>query len=356
MATSAPSARHRSSFSGEPAVASTRAPTAWASWMAKLPMPPAPPWTRNVSPERSPATIITLDHTVPATSGSAAAVVSSTPSGIGISCPAGTATRVAYPPPARRAHTSSPTAKPSTPSPSEATVPLHSSPMISDAPGGGGYKPCRWSRSARLTAVAVTSSTTSPGPATGSGTSTYARTSGPPGSLGTIALTRSLVVLVAAVVDLVVVGHLVVHVDLVGGTRRAVPALRQTLGPSGQPLDLLDVRIGASGSPPEQERGDRRSWTDHVLGRHLRQVEDQRLVDLGLDVEDVTQLVDPVVQVHGLNLAKGSRGFKCLGGWCLDGLRAPAPGRASRRRARCRHRSPRRRRRGRRSTGRPASA
>ena len=37
----------------------------------------------------------TLDHTVHATSGSAAAVTGSTPSGTGISCPAGTATRSA---------------------------------------------------------------------------------------------------------------------------------------------------------------------------------------------------------------------------------------------------------------------
>ena len=58
-------------------------------------MPPAPPCTSNVSPERRPATIITLDQTVAATSGSAAAVTRSTPSGFGITCPAGTATRVA---------------------------------------------------------------------------------------------------------------------------------------------------------------------------------------------------------------------------------------------------------------------
>src|SRR2546423_15059902 len=42
-------------------------------------------------------------------------------------------------------------------------------------------------RSARLTALATTSTTTSPGPATGSGTSTHSRTSGPPGSRMTIA-------------------------------------------------------------------------------------------------------------------------------------------------------------------------
>ena len=79
-----------------------------------------------------------FDQTVQATSGSAAASTSGTPAGTRITCPAGTTTCSAYPPPARRAHTSSPTVQPVTPSPSAATVPLHSMPMISEAPGGGG--------------------------------------------------------------------------------------------------------------------------------------------------------------------------------------------------------------------------
>ena len=57
----------------------------------------------------------TFDHTVQATSGSAAAVTRSTPAGTGITWPAGTTTRSAYPPPASSAHTSSPTAQPVTP-------------------------------------------------------------------------------------------------------------------------------------------------------------------------------------------------------------------------------------------------
>ena len=65
------------------------------SWIAIVPMPPAPPCTRKVSPGCSPAIMKTLDHTVHATSGSAAAVTTSMPSGIGITCPAGTATRLA---------------------------------------------------------------------------------------------------------------------------------------------------------------------------------------------------------------------------------------------------------------------
>ncbi len=128
-----------------------------------------------------------LDQTVQATSGSPPAVTRSTPDGIGSSCAAGTATFSAYPPPASSAHTSSPTDQPVTPSPSAAIRPEHSSPMISDAPGGGGYWPWRCSRSARLTALATTSSTTSPGPASGSGTWAHSSTSGPPGSRTVIA-------------------------------------------------------------------------------------------------------------------------------------------------------------------------
>src|SRR5258705_463198 len=45
MATSAPSLRHTSTFSGPPAVAMTRAPAARPSWTAADPTPPAPAWT-----------------------------------------------------------------------------------------------------------------------------------------------------------------------------------------------------------------------------------------------------------------------------------------------------------------------
>ena len=79
----------------------------------------------------------TFDHTVQTTSGSAAASTRETPSGTGSSCPAGTRTCSAYPPPASSAHTSSPTAQSSTPSPSASTTPLTSSPGTSDSPAGG---------------------------------------------------------------------------------------------------------------------------------------------------------------------------------------------------------------------------
>ena len=138
MVTSAPRSAHAASFSAVPAVVNTFADIALASWMANVPIPPEPPWTSSRSPGWSPAIMNTFDHTVQATSGIEPAVTRSTPSGTGISWPAGTATSSAYPPPASSAHTSSPTAQPVTPSPSAATVPLHSRPSTSDAPGGGG--------------------------------------------------------------------------------------------------------------------------------------------------------------------------------------------------------------------------
>lgn len=89
---SAPSSAHWSSFSFVPAVTATLAPTALASWMAMVPMPLEPPCTRRVSPGRRWEIMKTFDQTVQATSGSAAALFRSTPSGTGSSCPAGTAT------------------------------------------------------------------------------------------------------------------------------------------------------------------------------------------------------------------------------------------------------------------------
>ena len=47
----------------------------------------------------------TVDQTVHATSGKEAASLSETPCGTGSTCPAGTATFSAYPPPLRRAQT-----------------------------------------------------------------------------------------------------------------------------------------------------------------------------------------------------------------------------------------------------------
>ena len=68
------------------AVVITRAPRAVASWMANVPMPLAPPWTSRVSRLCSRPSWNTLDHTVQATSGSAAASTRLTPFGTGRQC------------------------------------------------------------------------------------------------------------------------------------------------------------------------------------------------------------------------------------------------------------------------------
>ena len=92
MATSAPSARQRASFSAVPAVQITRAPFALASWIATVPIPLAPPCTRSVSPAASPPTWKTFEYTVQVASGSPAASTTPSASGTGSTCPAGTVT------------------------------------------------------------------------------------------------------------------------------------------------------------------------------------------------------------------------------------------------------------------------
>ena len=73
---------------GEP-LAITRAPRAWASWIAKCPTPPAPPVTNSVSPPRSPSR--SSDWcAVSEASGSAAASSKESPSGMCARKPSGT--------------------------------------------------------------------------------------------------------------------------------------------------------------------------------------------------------------------------------------------------------------------------
>ena len=66
--------------------------------------------------------------------------------------------------------------------PVSTTSPAHSMPRMSDAPGGGGYIPCRCRRSARLSAVARTRMRTSAGPSAGRGASPRTSTVSSPGS------------------------------------------------------------------------------------------------------------------------------------------------------------------------------
>ena len=92
------------------------------------------------------------------------------PAGTGRTIPSGTAIFSAYPPPPSSAHTSSPAFQ-RLPAGAARTVPATSSPIHSGQPGGGGYLPARWSKSARFSAAARIFSRTSPAFGTGSGTS-----------------------------------------------------------------------------------------------------------------------------------------------------------------------------------------
>ena len=83
MATSAPSLRHASHFSAEPAVMITRAPNDLASWIAVVPMPDEPPWTSSVSPAFNRPRSKVLCQTVKKVSGIAAAATSVRPGGTG---------------------------------------------------------------------------------------------------------------------------------------------------------------------------------------------------------------------------------------------------------------------------------
>jgi hypothetical protein len=186
----APSCTHAAHLSSVRDVAKTRWPRAAASCMAVTPMPLVPPCTSRVSaaprgPLPSMPRSNTALQTVKKVSGRHAAVIMSSPLGIGRHCPIGTATYSAYPPPATRAHTPSPTERPNwlsscETSPSEMT-PATSKPGMSVIPGGGGYFPSRCSTSGRLIPEAATRTSTSPSLHTGIGRLVIVRTSGPPG-------------------------------------------------------------------------------------------------------------------------------------------------------------------------------
>jgi hypothetical protein len=138
IATSAPSRVQNSIFSALPTVHTTFALCATASWIAIVPIPDAPPCTSSHSRFERCAAMKTFDQTVAVVSGSAAALTRSTPSGTDRTWGAGTATFAAYPPPASRAHTWSPTDHVVTSEPTSETTPEHSMPRMPGAPGGGG--------------------------------------------------------------------------------------------------------------------------------------------------------------------------------------------------------------------------
>src|SRR5262249_27255349 len=79
------------------------------------------------------------------------------------------------------AQTWSPACQADEPSPVFTTVPEHSRPGISGAPGGIGWRPMRCKQSARLTPAAAIRINTSPGFGSGTGRVAGISTSGPPG-------------------------------------------------------------------------------------------------------------------------------------------------------------------------------
>src|SRR4051812_20077607 len=75
--------------------------------------------------------------------------------------------------------------------PTRSTVPASSRPRMSEAPGGGGYLPCRCMRSGRLTPAASTRTRSSAGPGSGVAPTPATRTSGGPGTdIVTIRMTQ----------------------------------------------------------------------------------------------------------------------------------------------------------------------
>ena len=123
-----------------------------------------PPWTNSSWPAARCAVITRFDHTVQATSGNPAASTSRRRRE-----PASPdrrerrrTRRNRRRPAARRLLV--PTDHSVTSAPTSATTPETSMPMISLAPGGGGYFPAACSTSARLTPAACTSISTSPVP------------------------------------------------------------------------------------------------------------------------------------------------------------------------------------------------
>src|SRR5262245_3969916 len=161
----------------------TRAPRCFASWIAKLATPPAPPCTRIDSPAWSPSVSSRQVTAVRPVSATAAHSRWERASGFLATIDPGIATRSAYAPSRLASHTpntASPTRRSFTPSPNALTTPEKSRPGTYGNLVIGAYRPARTCQSAAFTLAACTSTSTSPGAAMGSGTSPYCSTSGPP--------------------------------------------------------------------------------------------------------------------------------------------------------------------------------
>src|SRR6266508_4796026 len=173
--------------------------------------------------------------------------------------------------------TRSPTENRVTPGPTSTTSPARSSPgMSGGVPGGGGYRPSRWSTSARETPAARTSTSNSPAAGRGWWCSRHSR---PPSTMVTACTTRRPLRAVELGADAVADepdhltrlgvppgGHL--RVDEVTVHRH----LEAALG-AGHQLDPLD-----DGRPPMQQLGRQTDGPVDVVSR-----------DAELDQEPVTR-------------------------------------------------------------------
>src|SRR5436309_2738932 len=135
MVASAPSSRHSAHFSSLEAAAMTRAPTAFAIWIAAVPTPPAAPRTSTVSPAFSSARSTSAWWLVPYVQMNAAASSKAKPGGSGSTRFASTHACVAKPPMPPNAATASPGLNRVTPSPTWSTTPAYSLPGT-NASGG----------------------------------------------------------------------------------------------------------------------------------------------------------------------------------------------------------------------------
>ena len=178
MPSSSPSSPSRSSRSSLDAVASTRAPALLAIWMAAIPTPLAPAWMSAVSPAWSRPNSNRLSSAVPKGTGTQAASSVVTPSGT-------------------TQQKGSPTARSSAWDPSRPTVTTRSPDCHSahrwahgdhragalvahDVGSRHEAPPSRLRVSPPSMLIASTRTSTSSGPTSGSGTSSYRNTSGPP--------------------------------------------------------------------------------------------------------------------------------------------------------------------------------
>ena len=146
--------------------------------------------------------------------------------------------------------------------------------------------------------------------------------------------------------------------------RRAVPLLGQRCALAASFSMPSVFGVLEAGGVAEQVGRHGRGLPEHVVGHDLREVEHQGLVDFGLDIEDVAELVDPVVHVHGIICPTRSRTPNALGqvsrsSRCVDvAASSPCAGTSPGRAPAIRRASPRRRsgRAGRASSAAPRTA